>query len=458
MDAASKRVRAADGSAPDRLSALPDELRRRVLSFLPSRQSVQTTVLSKRWVDLWRTVPAINMDFLEFGDFGEEVVALRKMNDFTSELLMLHNTNCLDVFRLHIPPYINYRRRLDVDRWIRRGIKYQPLVLEISVIEDFRHQFHIPCLGSAFHRLKKLELFGLSLDHSFNERLNSRCPVLEDLVLDCCRNEFTGIQSDTLKNLVVHNCASDVADVLVVRAPCLASLRLQLPYCFYKNGLSLVAGNSFVTASISVIDCEFGLSHKGQAILVGSLFNVTSLTLKGFGAMAFLDKEFDNFPTFDNLRTLSLTLCLLGEHDMQKFKALGRFLQKSPNLEKLTIQDFWVKPVVGPIEFLMLENLRTLFLDKCDLRDNFMILRRLLQSSPNLEKLTVRCCELPEGPAKGKGKAKSRRSQNMVCCQCNKLKSTEIIYKNGGEVQELVNVLLDVSHSAPDNKMTLTKV
>ncbi|CAL5031937.1 unnamed protein product [Urochloa decumbens] len=421
MEASAKRARAADGSAPDRLSALPDDLRRRVLSFLPSRQSVQTTVLSKRWVDLWRSVPAINLDFLEFGDFGEEIVGSRKMNNFTSELLMLHNTECLDMFRLHIPPFINYRRLLDVDRWIRHGIKYRPLVLEISVIRDFWHQFHIPCLGSAFYRLKKLDLFGLSLDHCFTERLNSRCPVLEDLVLEDCRNQFAGIQSDTLKNLVVDNCVSDVADVLVIRAPCLASLRLELPYYFYKNGLSLVAGNSFVTASISVIGCEFGLSHKGQAFLVGSLFNVTNLTLKGFDAMAFLDKESDNFPTFDNLRTLSLTLCLLSEHDEQKFKALGRFLQKSPNLEKLTVQDFWysegtrkvreyaqplletVKPVVGPIEFPMLENLRTLFLDKCDLRDNFMILRHLLQSSPNLENLTVWCCELPEGPAEGKG-------------------------------------------------------
>ncbi|CAO2042343.1 unnamed protein product [Urochloa humidicola] len=476
MEAAAKRARAADGStAPDRLSALPDELRRHILSFLPSRQCVQTTVLSKQWVDLWRSVPAINLDFLEFGDYGEERDASRKMNDFTSELLMLHNTKCLDVFRLHIPRYINYSRLLDVDRWIRRGIKYQPLVLEISVIRDFWHWFHIPCLGSAFHRLKRLELFGLSLDHSFTERLNSRCPVLEDLVLDDCRNEFAAIQSDTLKNLVVHDCASDIADVFVARAPCLASLRLGLPHCFYKNGLSVVAGNSFVTALISVVDCEFGLSRKGQAILVGSLFNVTSLTLKGFGAMAFLDKELDNFPTFDNLRTLSLTLCLLSEHDVQKFKALGRFLQKSPNLEKLTMQDFWysegtrkvgayaqpllemVKPVAGPIEFPMLENLRTLFLDKCDLRDNFMILRHLLQSSPYLEKLTVRCCELPEGHAQGKGKAKSR-SQNLVCCQCNKLKSTEIIYKKGGKVQELVTFLLGISDSAPENTMTLTKV
>ena len=57
---------------------------------------------------------------------------------------------------------------------------------------------------------------------------------------------------------------------------------------------------------------------------------------------AFLDNEFDKFPIFDNLRTLSLSWCFLSEHDVHKFKALGRFLQNSHNLEKLTLQDFWV--------------------------------------------------------------------------------------------------------------------
>jgi len=54
MEAAARRVRPGGGSAPDHLSALPDELLRGVLSFLPTRQVVQTTVLSKRWTDLWR--------------------------------------------------------------------------------------------------------------------------------------------------------------------------------------------------------------------------------------------------------------------------------------------------------------------------------------------------------------------------------------------------------------------
>ena len=53
---------------------------------------------------------------------------------------------------------------------------------------------------------------------------------------------------------------------------------------------------------------------------------------------AMLDKEL----SFGNLRTLSLNCCLLGNCDVHKFDALGRFLQKSPNLRNLALINFQV--------------------------------------------------------------------------------------------------------------------
>ena len=104
--------------------------------------------------------------------------------------------------------------------------------------------------------------------------------------LNYCRNEFDAIQSDTLKNLVVETCSSRIADVLVIRAPCLTSLSLNFPYICYRNGLSLEAGNSLVMASISVE--SDGSSQSYQTMILGNLWNVTSLDLKGFGAMVCL--------------------------------------------------------------------------------------------------------------------------------------------------------------------------
>jgi len=320
----------------------------------------------------------------------------------------------------------------------------------------------------------------VSLEHIFGEQLRSECPVLEDLELWRCR-EFSGLHSDTLKKLYVYDCSGGAADKLVIRAPSLASLSLSLPIhgaCGYRNGVLLYTEKFLAEAWISMGYNQ--LSRRGGAILLGSLFNVTSLELISFSAMAILHEEFDKSPVFDNLRTLSLIGFFDSKHDVNKFRALGRLLQKLPNLEKLTLKYFWydegtlrevqmvnkttlktVRPVVGPIEFPILENLRTLLLDECDLRDNIRLLRHFLQSSPNLEKLTVRLCKLPKVSPEGKGKARSGKGycqfQNLVRFKCQKLKSTEIIYKNGSKIQGLVSLFLGISDCAPKNTVTLKK-
>lgn len=136
MEAAPKRARAGGGEAP-RLSALPDELLHRVFSFLPSQQAVQTTVLSKRWIDLWRSMPAINLNIKEFecrspapGQY--EKTRWGKMENFITNLLIRHRAPRLDAFRLSTGSIrVDWRR--DVDRWIRRAIEYCPVKLHIRL-------------------------------------------------------------------------------------------------------------------------------------------------------------------------------------------------------------------------------------------------------------------------------------------------------------------------------------
>ncbi|CAN6228215.1 unnamed protein product [Urochloa humidicola] len=509
-----KRARAGCCSGRDRLSALPDELVHRVLSFLPAQEVVRTTVLSKRWTDLWRWVPFIDLNFWHFRrglevDWAE---AGERMKDFTDNLLMLHQAPCLDAFRLNVflEEHDESRR---IDRWVRRAIKGNSLVLKVSVVcLTTPGSYQLPHLASSpCRRLRRLQLFGMSLDHSFAERLHFWWPYLDDLNLSRCCIGFSCIDSDKLVNLVVTYCINQPADVLVIRAPHLASLELDIPY-------SLDAGNCLVRASISLK--HHALSPRSEAVLLGSLFSVASFELKGFQTMAVLDEEFVKVPTFDNLRTLSVDSCFLdlSRSDVRKFKALGRFLQrspnlerltlkhfealldeefdevpifdnlttlslnscfldptksdvirfkalgrfllKSPNLERLTLKHFKVSRVVELVEYPKLERLRTLFLEYCDLHDNFGLLRHCLQNSPNLEKLTVQCCMLSNGTKEGERSAKSKKtysgSRDLACSQCPKLKSTEIIYYQHANVSELVKFLLEVA--ATKNIITFTHV
>ncbi|KAL8525374.1 hypothetical protein ACS0TY_014849 [Phlomoides rotata] len=47
----------------DRLSELPDSLIHLIFSFLPMRKVLSTTLLSKRWKNLWTSVPYLNFCF-----------------------------------------------------------------------------------------------------------------------------------------------------------------------------------------------------------------------------------------------------------------------------------------------------------------------------------------------------------------------------------------------------------
>ncbi|CAO2035125.1 unnamed protein product [Urochloa humidicola] len=287
MEVAPERARAGRGSAPDRLSALPDELLHRVLSFLPSRQAVHTTVLSKRWMDLWRLMPALNLNISEFKAPDNSLSAVqrwRKMENFTTNLLMRHRAPRLDVFRLDVGfPFTGADWALNVDRWIRRAMEYCPVVMEIRLFSVCGSRYHLPKLVSC--HLKRLNISGVTLERSFAEQLHSGCPVLEDLKIWRCRG-FRGFQSDTLKNLVVSECSSG-PDMWIIRAPSLASVRLSLPYCNSADVL-LDTGNSLAKASIC--GSHIYVSGGGEAILLGSLVNVTSLELSCFHAKVFLDK------------------------------------------------------------------------------------------------------------------------------------------------------------------------
>ncbi|KAG2566360.1 hypothetical protein PVAP13_7NG196423 [Panicum virgatum] len=315
---------------------------------------------------------------------------------------------------------------LDIDqeefktaRWIRHGIKYS------TREPGMQHQG----LSSNSWRLRRLYLNNLYLDYNFTEHVSSGCQNLENLELKSCRCTFYEISSHSLENLILKNCEfSELSAItspalkslvfescnsfcyerlyslLVITAPAVAYLLLDVDAYLLDGGVSLEDMPSLGKASIKIrSNKEESKLSQDQIKLLCSVSNVTSLVLLGFETMVHGEDQVA-FPNFRNLRTL--------------------------------------------------------FLDNCDLCDNFKTLEHFLKNSPDLEKLTLRCCKFSKDLKKKKAKSKRASSSqclNLVDIHCENLKHTEIIYKDD-DVRQLVELLLSISANLPNNNIKLTKV
>lgn len=284
-------------STGDRLSALPDALLHTILSSLKGRQMVETSVLSKRWRHLWRSVPCLDIDQREFAAASENWAIsrsdLEKFEDFADNVLAYRcgSPAKLDTFRLRICDRYHSLRSSDTDRWIRRGLKCSPR--EFHLHFDYRYDSYLlemHKLGSNSGCLTKLHLTNVSLHECFMEHITTVCTLLEVLELNRCSLYLQEITHPKLKNLVLHGPAVYDEDELpvganakcykelIIRAPCLTYLNLVLPVDMRQ--ISLKEMPSLVRASI-----RFSVVFPCKCNFLNVLFNVTSLELSGFREM-----------------------------------------------------------------------------------------------------------------------------------------------------------------------------
>ncbi|XP_057772039.1 putative F-box protein At1g49610 [Salvia miltiorrhiza] len=183
----------------DRLSELPDSLILHILSFLPMRHVVQTTLLSKRWADLWRTVSSLTFDdgtndaaeqeqFLEFPLFVNRAMSLWK----GTEILKFHaafDYTCWDY------------ASSDLDVWLRVAMDKQVQVLSLNLTKSEENI-------NRYHRDDDSDIddgdFGGDDLYTVPPRLFS-CSSIRELSLAACNVRFGGnVRWDKLEFLKIE--------------------------------------------------------------------------------------------------------------------------------------------------------------------------------------------------------------------------------------------------------------
>ncbi|CAA7055568.1 unnamed protein product [Microthlaspi erraticum] len=353
-----------------RISNLSEELLIKILSFLPTKVAVSTSILSKQWQFLWMWLPK-----LEYNLYRTRYVSEPPLKKFIDKNLPLHRAPVVESLRLSISDKLIIPE--DIRRWIEIAVSRHVRELEISYYSENQNIFpssfytceslvilkleymalmdvvpSMVCLPSlktlklryatlidvpstvCLPSLKTLELE--SVKHKSNEslqRLLSICPVLEELLVDFCTEHVVGefilekfsiiVPSLQRLSLFIDDDAYYL-DRYVIDTPSLVYFKLEdwndLGHdCEIKNMPNLREAYVYVAF--------FRLKSVVKSITSVKCLTICSEILKEGGQ----DGYGGGF-VFNELEHLKICLCKKYSSNV-----LAQFLKDSPNLRVLEI-------------------------------------------------------------------------------------------------------------------------
>ncbi|KAI3913205.1 hypothetical protein MKW98_007221 [Papaver atlanticum] len=319
------------GEEEDRISELPDPLLGHILSFLPFKNIVATSVLAKRWRFIWNSVPILKIThWLSTDPTKDRDLQIKLFVNFMDRMFVLRDLSTIKYFYL-----FSYYIKDDyiINSWIsaviRRKVEeihlllphwgvYTPFLIpsslftceslvtlrmSVPVVLNLPRSVHFP-------KLKLLTLQHVRIkDKYFIERLLSNCPVLEELGLESCR--WDGI-----------------AD-LCIASPTLKRLSITKPPCGEIN---------INAPRLEYFSCTRFLVKKHPADVNSetSIPEQASNSINLLGALAPTeDHLLLKLPTFHNLSDL----VVIWSYPSLIDRALFRLLQISPKLESLALDN-----------------------------------------------------------------------------------------------------------------------
>ncbi|KAL2492019.1 F-box/LRR-repeat protein 13 [Abeliophyllum distichum] len=256
-------IRKIPGDDEDRLSTLPNCVLCYILSFLDTKYVVQTCVLSKRFKNLWSSLPYLNFDstsfnkLFSFNKFVDRMLTLRdnsvRVDDFKFNRTGKISSKFLDKVMNYAMSHCVLRFNIHVEY---NGFDHFP---ESSYSSESLKSFELKIHGEltklpSFPELKVLHLASVRLAHS---DLVLSCPCLMDLALiDCAapKLDILNIDAPQLVKLTISaGCFLSVCKV-VVSAPGLASF-------WYSGSHSLLLSILGELSSLEVVSIDVDRHH-----------------------------------------------------------------------------------------------------------------------------------------------------------------------------------------------------
>ncbi|GAB2258749.1 hypothetical protein Droror1_Dr00014909 [Drosera rotundifolia] len=274
--AAKKRRRNEDIIAVDRLSDLPDEVLGHILSFLPTKKAVQTSVLSKRWKGVFSLATG-----LEFNCCHDATAFI----NFVDRVLSLHKVS-IRRFKLNVSirrSKLNFRSMDQsdvscVDAWIASALSLRAQELDLELRYQMDDMTQHKLLNSCTMTVLKL---GYNYDHAILKVPMSVC--LSSLrVLHLHRIIFPDVNStsrfflgcSSLTDLTLSSCEWMDGQVYSVSCPKLRNLTI------YDQGYHNYTKNPTIELDLpGAQQLDLELRYQMDDMMQHKLLNLCTMTV-----------------------------------------------------------------------------------------------------------------------------------------------------------------------------------
>ncbi|XP_019093369.1 PREDICTED: F-box/LRR-repeat protein At5g38396-like [Camelina sativa] len=332
----------------DCLSILPDELLCHVLSFLTTKEAALTSVISKRWRNLFAFVHNLDIDESVFLHPGKRQcnITRRRFQNFVNRVLALQGTTPIKKFSLKCTDV--YTTNL-VDGWISNVLARGVSELDLKISLHLYYEYLLSSKNFQSNNLVKLKLDSLYID-GLPGGIFLPMPKLEELVLVdiISRKEDINVSNASLKSLTIDN--SFHSGTYSFDTPSL----IYFSYTgFVVNDYTLVNMENLSEAQIRLLATRYEVKRARAApnndhlpIIEGFLSRFTNLgkLMNGIRNVRYLDLSGETLevlslccesimPVFTNLKSLTI------KSDASRgWQALPVLIRNCPHLGTLVIE------------------------------------------------------------------------------------------------------------------------
>ncbi|XP_044490563.1 F-box/FBD/LRR-repeat protein At1g13570-like isoform X1 [Mangifera indica] len=388
-----------DVEQQDFISDLPHSIIESILTRLPIRDALRTSILSSKWRYRWATISQLVFDENCVAFSNERSLFENSLVKFITGALFLHQGPIhkfqLSTTQLQWCP--------DIDQWIlflsRNDIR--ELVLELGEgelfrvpsclfncrklthLELFHCEFNPPLAFKGFSCLKSLNLHQVLVASEAIESLISSCPLLESLSLSHFDSLDLFICAPNLKYLFLEG---EFKDICLENTPLLVSLSVAM------DMTDDITEHFEQSSSCNFIQFLGGVPLLEK--LVGSIYFTKYLSI---------GNDPGRLPiTYSHLHTIELYE--VSFEDMKELLVVFRLITNSPNLKELQISglsntsaaveaddlDVWEKECPSDCTFKQLKLVK--MTDMSGVLHEMELIKFLLKSSPVLEIMSIKPC------------------------------------------------------------------